>query len=120
MAQVGVGILQGICFKCQGDVGPMTSYTNKRGIVMFLKAWLRDPVSPKQVAHRNRYRACAKNWKETTEEVRKQYEKVTKRLSLYINGYNLWVCLAMNLEARSSHNTLQRQSGITFPLPPQE
>lgn len=120
MAKLGVGILQGICFKAQGDVGPMTSYTNKRGIVMFLKAWLRDPVSPDQVAHRNRIRACARNWQTLTKQQKAQYENVTKRLSLYINGYNLWVCLSMNNQARDAAPTLRRQSFINFPMPPKE
>lgn len=113
-------ILQGICFKAQGDVGPLTSYTNKRGIVMFLKAWLRDPASPKQIAHRDRIRACAKNWKAAPIQTRQNYERATKKQSLYLNGYNLWVCASMNQTGRSAIATLERQTGLTLPLPPIE
>lgn len=120
MAQNGGFILQSICFKAQGDVGPLTSYTNKRGIVMFLKAWLRDPASPKQIAHRDRIRACAANWKAAPKTTRENYERATKKLSLYLNGYNLWVCASMNLDGRSAIPTLERQTGVTLPLPPQE
>ena len=120
MSKPGHFILQSICFKCQGDVGPLTSYTNKRGIVMFLKAWLRDPASPKQINHRNRIRACARNWKAASIETRRAYEQATKKLSLYVNGYNLWVCASMNLTGRSVIPTLERQTGLTLPLPPIE
>lgn len=120
MAKPGVNILQGICFKAQGDVGPMTSYTNKRGIVMFLKAWLRDPASPAQIAHRDRIRQVARNWKAESQTVRTAYEQCTKTLSMYINGYNLYMCVSMNPDGRSSLPTLERQSGQTLPLPPPE
>lgn len=120
MSKPGHFILQSICFKCQGDVGPLTSYTNKRGIVMFLKAWLRDPASPKQIAHRDRIRACAANWKAAPKSTRDAYERATKKLSLYINGYNLWVCASMNQDGRSVIPTLERQTGLTLPLPPIE
>jgi len=120
MSKPGHFILQSICFKCQGDVGPLTSYTNKRGIVMFLKAWLRDPASEKQIAHRDRIRACARNWHAAPKSTRKAYEAATKKQSLYINGYNLWVCASMNPIGRSAIETLARQSGQTLPLPPEE
>lgn len=120
MAKPGHFILQSICFKSQGDVGPLTSYTNKRGIVMFLKAWLRDPASEKQIAHRDRIRACAKNWKAAPKTTRQAYERATKKLSLYINGYNLWVCASMNQTGRSAIATLERQTGLALPLPPTE
>lgn len=120
MSQPGHFILQSICFKCQGDVGPLTSYTNKRGIVMFLKAWLRDPASPKQIAHRDRIRAAARNWKAAPISTKQAYERATKKLSLYINGYNMWVCMSMNRDARAAMPTIERQSGQTLPLPPFE
>lgn len=118
MAKPGTNILQGICFKAQGDIGPLTCYTNKRGIVMFLKAWLRDPASPKQIAHRNRIRAAAATWKLATPSTRAAYERATKKLSLYLNGYNVWVASSMTQGARSALPTLERQTGLTLPPPP--
>jgi hypothetical protein len=120
MSKPGHFILQSICFKCQGDVGPLTSYTNHRGIVMFLKAWLRDPASPKQITHRNRIRACAANWKKAPKPTRDNYERATKKQSLYLNGYNMWVCASMNPTGRAAIKTLERQTGLTLPLPPIE
>lgn len=120
MSQPRGFILANICFKAQGDVGPLTCYTNNKQIVMFLKAWLRDPASPKQIAHRNRIRAAAKNWNAAPPAVKKAYERMTKKLSLYLNGYNVWVCMSMNRLAREAMPTLERQSGETLPLPPFE
>ncbi len=111
-------ILGSLCFKSQGDLGPFTSYTNRRGVVWFLKAWLRDPASAKQIAHRNRIRACARTWNETTEQNRRDYERATKKLSLYLNGYNLWMSMSMNPLARDAMPTIRKQSGINLPLPP--
>lgn len=113
-------LLQGICFKCQGDVGPLTSYTNKRGIVVFLKAWLRDPASAKQIKHRNRIRACAKNWKAAPLQTRRNYERASQVGGTQLNGYNVWVCASMNANGRSAIATLERQTHITLPLPPIE
>lgn len=120
MSRPGQFILANICFKAQGDVGPLTCYTNHRGIIMFLKAWLRDPASPRQVAHRDRIRACAANWQAADPVVKSNYELATHRLSLYINGYNLWVCMSMNTSARDAMPTIERQSRLTLPLPPFE
>jgi len=120
MSKPGYFILQAICFKAQGDIGPLSCYTNKREIVMFLKAWLRDPASSYQIAHRNRIRACARNWQALSSQDKAKWERVTKVLSLYINGYNLWVCMSMNLEARGALPTLNRQSHIILTLPPIE
>lgn len=120
MSKPGHFIIQSICFKAQGDVGPLTTYTNKRGIVVFLKAWLRDPASRKQIAHRDRIRRCAANWKDAPQTTRTQYELATKRATLYINGYNLWVAASMTQEARSALATLERQTGTALPTPPIE
>ena len=75
-------ILQGICFKAQGDLGPLTSYTNKRGIVTFLKAWLRDPASPKQIAHRDRVREAARVWKLLCPGCRRRWKSPAKKPAL--------------------------------------
>lgn len=120
MSRPGQFILQSICFKAQGDVGPLTCYTNKRQIVMFLKAWLRDPASLKQIAHRNRIRAVARNWKAEPSWVRHNYERATKQLSLYLNGYNLYMSASMNDDAADAIATLERQTGLVLPLPPPE
>jgi len=113
-------LLSKICFKIQGDCGPLTTYTNRNGIVVFLKAWLRDPASPKQIAHRNRLRAAAKNWNAAPPTTRHNYERATKTLSLYLNGYNVWVAATMTQQARAALPTLERQAHTTLTPPPPE
>ena len=117
MAIVETHLISNLAFKCQGDIGELTTYTNRNGIVVFLKAWLRDPASIKQIAHRNRIRAAAFNWKNTTPANRRAYERASKRLSLYLNGYNIWVSASMNPDARSALPTLERQAHVTL-IPP--
>lgn len=106
------------CFRMQGDVGSYTTYSNQNQIVIFLKAWLRDPASSKQIAHRNRIRACAASWNAASPQTRRDYQRATERLSLYVNGYNLWVSMSTNRLAIDCLPTIRRQSGINLPLPP--
>ncbi len=107
-----------LCFRCQGDIGPITTYSNQNQIVVFLKAWLRDPASPNQIKHRNRIRACAASWDATDNATRRDYQLATQRLSMYINGYNLWVSMSMNQLAIDCMPTIRRQSRLALPLPP--
>lgn len=109
-------ILQGICFKAQGDVGPLTSYTNKRGIVCFLKAWLRDPASRKQIAHRDRVREAARLWQLLCPGCKRRWEIASKKAGTQLNGYNLFVHWVMTGED-SNIEAIERQSGHTL-LPP--
>lgn len=120
MSKPGQTIWGIIGFKCQGDVGPITTYTNRKMIVWFLKAWLRDPVSPDQIKHRNRIRACAAHWNATTETVRRNYELASKRGQTRITGYNLWVHASMAVDGPQHLVALARQTGIALPPPPLE
>lgn len=105
-------LLAEISFKIQGDCGPLSTYTNQNGKVIFLKAWLRDPASPAQIAHRDKIRLAGRTWKMLQPSTRENWELVTKRLSLKINGYNLWVSYVLETTTRSDLETLTRQSGI--------
>jgi hypothetical protein len=107
-----------LCMRAQGDIGPYTTYSNQNQIVVFLKAWLRDPASPAQIKHRDRIRACAASWQATTVQTRKDYQRAAEKCSMYINGYNLWVSMSMNRLAIDCLPTIRRQSGINLPLPP--
>lgn len=102
-------------FGAQGDLGPWTTYTSKamgpHGIVIFAKAWLKDPTSPRQKAHRNRVRAAATAWKALSAQQRTDWERTTKTLSLRLTGYNLFVHWHM-VRDTSNILTLERQSGI--------
>lgn len=110
-------ILGSCCFKAQGDFGPLTCYTNTKMVVIFLKAWLRDPASPKQIAHRDRIRAAAKNWNDTTETNRRNFERASLKGHTRLNGYNLWVHGSMAIDGVSHLQTLARQTGIVLLMP---
>ena len=109
-------ILQGMCLKAQGDLGPLTCYTNRRQIVVFLKAWLRDPASQKQIAHRDRIRECARVWKLLCPGCRRRWEIASKKAGTKLNGYNLWVHWLMNGND-TQIEAVERQAGHTL-LPP--
>jgi hypothetical protein len=114
VSKPGGFILANICFKAQGDVGPLTCYTNKERIVMFLKAWLRDPASQRQIAHRDRIREAARIWKLLCPGSRKRWEYASKKASTRINGYNMFVHWIMTgvdsqieaVELQSGHQLL--------------
>jgi len=102
-------------FAAQGDLGPWTMYTSKAqgksGIVIFAKAWLKDPTSPRQKAHRDRVRAAAQAWKALTAQQRKNWEAACKKLSLRLTGYNLFTHWHM-VGDDTNIETVERQSGI--------
>lgn len=102
-------------FAVQGDLGPWTSYTatnrGPHGKVLFLKAWLKDPTSPRQKTHRDRIRAAAAAWKNLTQQQRENWERTTIVLSLRLTGYNLFTHWHM-IGDDTNIETLERQSGI--------
>lgn len=99
----------------QGDLGPMTCYTQKkkhvRSIVIFPKIWLSDPTTIKQQNHRNRVRAAAIAWHALPIGERRNWIAAAKRLSLRTNGYALWTYWHM-IQLRAPIETIERQSGI--------
>ena len=101
----------------QGDLGPMTCYTQrkagKRSIVMFAKIWLSDPTTVNQLNHRNRIRQAAIAWRLLPEIERKNWQRAAAKLSLKLNGVALWTYWHM-LRQRSKIETIEHQSGITL------
>lgn len=101
----------------QGDLGPMTCYTQKhkhrRSIVLFPKIWLSDPTTIEQTQHRNRIRAAAREWWTLAASERANWIAAAKRLSLRTNGYALWTFWHM-LQLRQPIETIERQTGITL------
>ena len=99
----------------QGDLGPMTCYTQKkkhvRSIVLFPKIWLSDPTTIKQLNHRNRVRAAAAAWKALPASERANWLAAARRLSLRANGYALWTYWHMT-QNRAPIETIERQSNI--------
>ncbi len=116
MAKVNQTLLQVACFKIQGDFGPLSTYTNRRGKVFFPKIWLSDPTSPDQQSHRDRIRSAAKMWQLLCPCMRYRWEAATKKPRLHLNGYNLWCYWFLTGDSDKIH-TIERQSGRTL-LPP--
>lgn len=75
-----------------GDIGPLTCYRKKSGaLVFYAKAPPTSPASPAQLIYRNKWRAAAIAWNDLAKDVRARWELATKRASLRITGYNLWI-----------------------------
>ncbi len=51
----------------------------------------KDPPTAPQKIGRLKFTAAAKTWRALTPTQRADYERATRRLSLRVTGYNLWV-----------------------------
>lgn len=75
-----------------GDLGPYTFYTNKRGhLVVFLKTWPKDPASYNQKLNRDKWRHAALRWQSLDQSVRDLWRDLGYRAHLTISGYNLYM-----------------------------
>jgi len=75
-----------------GDIAELTLYCSKRGrIVFFKKTYPKKPASPLQQAQRDRLTAAAVAWRALTEDQRKEWNLATRRASLTMHGYDLFV-----------------------------
>jgi len=101
-----------------GDFGPYTAYTSPtQGIVLFLKASLKDAASPAQVAHRNRWRTALANWHATTPDERRRWMTLAKRCQIPFHGLALWIHFSFSQDA-DALKTLRRQSHVDVTMPP--
>lgn len=103
-------------FEATGDVGPLTSYTNGRQTVWFLKAWLSDPATLRQKFHRQRLTEAARLWQLLCPGQRRRWEIASRKGGTKLNGYHLWVHWIMTGED-GPIDTLARQTGHRL-LPP--
>lgn len=95
-----------------GDIGPFTVFRNKRGeVIWYLKAPPTKPASALQKIYRDRWRAAAIQWQALTKKKQQRWELASKRASLGITGYNLflyWRTTSDDLAIR----TIERQTGF--------
>jgi len=104
MKLIGPKIWNLLGFRPTGDIGPLTFYTSQRNaIVWFPKSPPLAPPSYLQIVQRNRFRTTAKRWTELPEIERQNWETVSKKAKLTINGYNLFVWYAL----RDGEQTVQ-------------
>lgn len=110
-------LLAYIGFLVWGDIGPLTLYKNRqKKLVAFKKTWPEGPASPAQTALRDAFRAAAAAWQALTNAQRAQWELATKRTSLCMHGYDLFVHHQI-VHDDDAIRTVARQSGTTL-LPP--
>lgn len=107
-----------------GDMGPYTFYTSKRGqLVFFLKTWPKDPASYNQALNRNRWKQAGFRWRNLPAATRQLWEILAKRANCTVTGYNLYMFYILD-KNRSIIQTLERNTGIDVetptgePLPP--
>jgi len=102
----------------QGDLGPWTIYTDRKGRKKwFLYSPPTKPPTPNQLVARNRFRTAVLNWKALTAEQKFNLEEACRRLSLCITGQNLFVSTQLT-HKQTAYATVARQSRLTLPEAP--
>jgi len=85
-------VLNLLGFVMWGDFADLTTYRTKRGKVVWLKkTWPEKPTSPRQQIQRDLWRAAAEAWRDLTPSQRHQWHLATRRASLCMHGFNLWM-----------------------------
>ena len=79
-------------FVIWGDLGHLTIYRNKRGLVTwFEKTWPHKSPSPAQILQRAKFIEAAAAWQALTFLERRQWNLATARASLCMTGYDLFI-----------------------------
>jgi hypothetical protein len=98
-----------------GDIGPLTTYTDRYGrITVFKKAPPDKPATPAQRDRRNLFRDCVLAWKALSGDDKATLERCVHKLSLCLTGQNLFVSCSMKRQA-GVYATCGRQSNETLP-----
>jgi hypothetical protein len=99
-----------------GDFADLTMYRNRKGkVVVFNKTW--PEILPQEAiaAQKAKFKTASLAWQALSAVTRAKWEAVTKRLSLSMTGYNLWMSWQLKPDP-AAMATLQRQSGIDLSL----
>lgn len=98
-----------------GDLDGLTYYVNRQGkVTFFAKAPPTKPPTWKQTFQRNAFRLVAQLWRQQSQAQKAAYELITRRASLCMTGYNLFVHVELTLD-QDTLRTLERQTGVTIP-----
>jgi len=104
-------------FVIWGDLGALTIYRNKRGLVVwFKKTWPDKPPSPAQTIQRQKIIDAAAAWQSLSADSRVQWERASRRASLCATGYDIFVSWKLTGDD-AAITTLQRQTDTVL-LPP--
>jgi hypothetical protein len=97
-----------------GDFADLTMYRSKRGtLVIFKKTWPDEPPSIRQLYDQAKFKAAAADWQTLTTAQRTQWHLASRRASLCMHGYNLYVHWHTTRDD-SAIQTLQRQTHTTL------
>jgi len=115
-------LLKYLGLNTQGDLGPWTMYTGKRGqLVFFVKSPPLEPPSNLQSSRRNAFRLNGYLWRQLKPEQRQRWQSAAKRAHLKITGLNLFTYWNLTKDD-ATISTVERLSRLKliplqFPLP---
>jgi len=96
----------------QGDLGPLTIYTSKRGRKVFYdQAPPKTKGSPDQLYFRNKMRQAATIWRSLRPVRQGAWQEAAERGGLRDNGYHLLTAYVFTADL-AVIRTLERQTGI--------
>ena len=114
MATLDQAFFQFLGWNTQGDLGPLTMYTDKRGqLVFFAKMPPLNPPSIRQTIQRDNFTSAAILWRALTPQQRDAWERATHLARLRIPGYNLFVYWSLTGDS-ATINTIENQTGLTL------
>lgn len=97
-----------------GDIAELTMYKSKRGkVVVFQKSYPEHLPHEGQLHQQAKFTAASQAWRSAPLDVRAGWEAVTKRLSLPMTGYNLWMAWHLDPDP-PAFATLRQQTGINL------
>jgi len=98
-----------------GDVAGYTIYTDMKGRkVAFPIAPPKEPPSPAQIKHRDRFRRAQAAWTALTLTQKADLERATQIASLAMTGQNFYLAVALQTNSKLVE-TIERQTGIDLP-----
>jgi len=108
------GVMNILGLVAWGDIGELTVYVSKRGKVVWLqKTWPEKPTSPLQLERRQAWSTAAAEWMELTKDQKRQWDLATRRASLCLHGFNLWMHYKITGD-EAAIQTLERQTHTTL------
>lgn len=112
MKTVEPALFRFLGWNTQGDLGPYTFYTNKRGaLVWFLKAPPTKPPTWKQRLQRARFAFAATLWRSMTPQQRAAWTKAAQRAHLKITPLNFFVYVHLRRDFAAAR-TVAHQAGV--------
>lgn len=107
------GLLNLLGIVIWGDFADMTMYRCHGKLILFGKTRPEKPPSDLQVEQRAKFSAAVDAWNGLTQDQRDTWELATRRLSLCLHGWNLYLHWQLT-DDTSAIQTIERQTGLTL------